>query len=114
MAGSIYYDADCDVCTAAVRRFERLLSRHQFDLVALQTPDAGERLGVQDDRLLDEIRLRLSNGNVYGGAAAIMEIARRIWWAWPMWAFSRLPGVLMAMDAVYRWFARRRHCAIRR
>ena len=40
-----------------------------------------------------------------------MEIARRIWWAWPLWAVSRLPGAMRPMHAAYRWLARRRGCA---
>jgi len=31
------------------------------------------------------MRLRLRDGRVFGGAAAVVEIARRIWWAWPLW-----------------------------
>ncbi len=113
MVGSIYYDADCSFCTASVRRVERLLARHRFDVIPLQTPGASQRLGVPDDRLLDEIKLRLPSGKVYGGAAAIVEVARRIWWTWPLWAFSRLPGVMRAMDATYRRVANSRYCATR-
>jgi hypothetical protein len=48
---------------------------------------------------------------VFGGAAAVVEIARRIWWAWPLWALSRLPGAMRQLQASYRWIARRRSCA---
>ena len=68
------------------------------------------RLGVPDERLLAEMRLRLRDGKVFGGAAAVVEIARRIWWAWPLWALSRLPGAMRPMHATYRWIARHRTC----
>jgi len=48
---------------------------------------------------------------VFGGAAAVAEMARRVWWAWPLWAFSRLPGAMRPMHATYRWIACRRSCA---
>ena len=48
---------------------------------------------------------------MFGGAAAVVEIARRIWWAWPLWALSRLPGAMRPMHATYRWIASRRSCA---
>ena len=67
-------------------------------------------LGVPEDQLLDEMRLRLHDGTVFGGAAAVVEIARRIWWAWPLWALSRLPGAMRPMRATYRWIARHRSC----
>jgi hypothetical protein len=39
-----------------------------------------------------------------------MAIARRIWWAWPLWALSRVPGAMPLLTAAYRWIARNRHC----
>ena len=107
----VFYDADCPFCVNAARRFERVLARHRFELVPLQTPGACAKLGVRDDQLLDEMRLRLQDGRVFGGAAAVAEIARRIWWAWPLWALSRLPGAMRPMRAAYRWIARHRSCA---
>jgi predicted DCC family thiol-disulfide oxidoreductase YuxK len=106
----VFYDADCAFCVTAARRFERVLARRRLELVPLQTPDACARLGVRDDRLLNEMRLRLQNGTVFGGADAVAEIARRIWWAWPLWALSRLPGAMRPMRAMYRWMARHRSC----
>jgi predicted DCC family thiol-disulfide oxidoreductase YuxK len=106
----VFYDADCAFCVTAARRFERVLARRRVELVPLQTPDAGARLGVRDDRLLDEMRLRLPNGTVLGGADAVAEIARRIWWAWPLWTLSRVPGAMRPMRATYRWVARHRSC----
>jgi predicted DCC family thiol-disulfide oxidoreductase YuxK len=89
---SVFYDADCQFCVNAARRFERVLARRRFELVPLQVPGASAKFAVPDDQLLAEMRLRLRDGRVFGGAAAVVEIARRIWWAWPLWALSRLPG----------------------
>ena len=106
----MFYDADCEFCVNAARRFERVLARRRFELVPLEGPGASE-FGVPANQLLDEMRLRLRDGRVLGGAAAVVEIARRIWWAWPLWALSRLPGAMRPMHATYRWIARRRSCA---
>ena len=106
----VFYDAGCSLCTRAARRFEHLLDRHAFRLVPLQAPGASALLGVREDHLLDEMRVRLRDGRVFGGADAMVEIARRIWWAWPVWAVSRVPGVLPPMRAVYRAIAARRTC----
>jgi predicted DCC family thiol-disulfide oxidoreductase YuxK len=107
----VFYDTDCRFCVNAARRFERVLARRRFELVPLQTPGAAAEFGVRDDQLLAEMRLRRRDGTVFGGAAAIVEIARRIWWAWPLWALSRLPGAMRPTRATYRWIARRRSCA---
>ena len=108
---SVFYDADCRFCVSAARRFERVLARRRFELVPLQSPGASADLGIPGDRLLAEMRLRLHDGTVLGGAAAVVEIARRIWWAWPLWVLSRLPGAMRPMRAAYRWIASRRSCA---
>jgi len=68
-------------------------------------------LGVAEEDRLKEMRLRLADGTVFGGPSAVVEVARRIWWAWPLWAFSRLPGVMRLMRAAYDWVARHRGCA---
>jgi predicted DCC family thiol-disulfide oxidoreductase YuxK len=107
----VFYDADCKFCVNAARRFERVLARRRFELVPLQVPGASAEFGVPEDQLLAEMRLRLRDGRVFGGAAAVVEIARRIWWAWPLWALSRLPGAMRPMHATYSWIARRRSCA---
>ena len=106
----VYYDADCGFCLAIVRRCERMLLRRRLVLVPLQSPGAARLLGVSDDDLLTEMRLRLADGTVFGGAAAVVEIARRIWWAWPLWALSSVPGAMSPLRALYRWVARNRYC----
>jgi predicted DCC family thiol-disulfide oxidoreductase YuxK len=109
--GSVFYDADCRFCVNAARRFERVLARRRFELVPLQIPGASAEFGIPDDQLLAEMQLLLHDGTVFGGAAAVVEIARRIWWAWPLWALSRLPGAMRPMRATYRWIARHRNCS---
>ena len=98
MSGTVLYDADCEFCTSIVRRMERVLVRRRFELRPLETA-------------ANEMQLRLEDGSLYGGADAIVEIARRIWWTWPLWGLSRAPGVMPTMLGVYRWIARHRGCA---
>jgi len=108
--GDVFYDADCTFCVRVIRRFAPVLSRHHFRVLPLQSPDARESLGLPDDQLLEEMRLRLEDGAVFGGADAVVEIARRIPWAWPLWALGRLPGAMPLLRAAYREFAARRGC----
>jgi predicted DCC family thiol-disulfide oxidoreductase YuxK len=111
VVGSIYYDGECAICTKAAHRFGPLLARRRMDLVPLQSADACEMLGIREEERLAEMRLRIADGAVFGGAAAVAEIARRIWWAWPLWALSRLPLAMRLMRAAYGWIARHRSCA---
>jgi predicted DCC family thiol-disulfide oxidoreductase YuxK len=106
----VFYDAECRLCVAGANRLRDVLARRRIALVPLQSPGASTLLGVPEDQLLVEMRLRLADGTVLGGAAAVAEIARRIWWASPLWAISRLPGAMRPLNAIYRWVARNRTC----
>jgi len=107
---AIYYDDECRFCRDMLRRFGRTLARRKFTFVPLQSRGAAIVLGVSEDHLLDEMRVRLDDGAVLGGASAVAAMARRIWWAWPLWALSRVPGAMPLLNAGYRWVARNRHC----
>ena len=109
--GVVFYDGECAICTRGVRRFQSVLARRRITLTPLQTPDACARLAIREEDRPKEMRLRLEDGTVFGGAAAVVEIARRIWWARPLWALSRLPGAMRPMRAAYGWAARHRGCA---
>jgi predicted DCC family thiol-disulfide oxidoreductase YuxK len=111
LVGSVFYDAECRLCVAGASRLRGVLARRRIELVPLQSPGAATLLGVPQDRLLVEMRFRSSSGAVLGGAAAAAEIARRIWWAWPLWAVSRLPGAMRPLSTIYRWVARNRTCS---
>ncbi len=110
IAGWLFYDGECRLCCESARRVERILDRRRFVLRTLQSPDAPRLLGLSGPALLHEMRLLLADGRHLGGADAVVEIARRIWWAWPLWLFSRVPGVRPCWRAVYRVIAANRHC----
>ena len=104
----VLYDAECRFCLAFVRRFERLLVRHGFALLPLQTLWVRNRLGLSDEQLLAEMRLLLPDGNLFGGADALVEISRSYWWAFPLRVLARIPGGRRCLRAIYRWIARHR------
>ena len=108
--GSVLFDADCRFCRAVANCCRPLLRRRHLELVPLQTPWVRERLGLNDPELLAEMRFLTPEGAVYGGADALLAIARRIWWAKPACWLARLPGVMPALRKAYAWFARHRYC----
>jgi hypothetical protein len=56
------------------------------------------------------MRLLLANGRELGGADALIELARRIRWAWPLPVLAVVPGITPALRLAYGWVARHRHC----
>lgn len=98
------------MCLRWLRRTERPLTRRNFKFVPLQTEWAKKRLELTPENALTEMRLLRWDGKVFGGADAVMEIARQIWWTWPLWMMSKVPGVILFFRALYRHIARNRNC----
>ncbi len=108
--GWVLYDGDCLLCAGAAARFAPLLRRHQFDLAPLQTPWVQQRLELKPDGLFTEMKLLAGDGRVFGGADALAQIARGIWWAWPLFVAAQIPGAMVLLRAMYRRIAANRHC----
>lgn len=109
--GWICFDRDCPVCAALVRRFRPVLEKRGFGFAALQDPRVQALLDLPAGELLREMRVAASDGQIYGGAGAVVYLARQIWWAWPLCAVAKLPGVPRILEACYRWFAGHRTCS---
>ena len=109
--GQVFYDAECALCVGLAERFRGLLRRRRIDLRPLQAVGVSARLGIRAQDLRKEMRFLTDAGQVFGGAEAVVQIARRIWWGWPLFAFSRLPGAMPAFARLYARIAQRRNCA---
>src|SRR6266567_2700272 len=87
--GCVFYDSECRFCTAWARRSERWLGKRRFRFVPLSEPAT-------------EMKLVTGDGETIGGARVVVYLARQIWWAWPLWAMSRVPGVMSLLERGYR------------
>jgi hypothetical protein len=70
----------------------------------------GALLGMKREALLAELRFLLSDGTSFGGARAVVAVAREIWWVRPFVWLAALPGMMPVLDAGYKWIAKRRGC----
>ena len=112
-AGWVVYDGACGVCSRLARRFRGMLERRGFALVPLQAPWMSSRLrfsyGIPLENLLDEMRVLTADGRALGGADAVLFLAGRVWWAWPVAVLGSLPLLRVLLGRGYRWFAANRH-----
>jgi predicted DCC family thiol-disulfide oxidoreductase YuxK len=110
LQGWLLYDAECGFCSRWVNSWASTLRRHGFDPAPLQEPWVNAKLQLPPESLLTDVRLFTPAGQVISGAAVYIYIARHIWWAWPFYAISRLPGLKQLIPVAYRWFAGNRYC----
>jgi predicted DCC family thiol-disulfide oxidoreductase YuxK len=108
--GWLFFDAECGFCTRTARWLLPILARRGLAVAPLQDPRVGALLGLSKSELLRELRFLLSDGSQYGGADAVLAVAREIWWGWPLVWVSKIPGMMKRLRRAYRWFAARRSC----
>ena len=106
----VFYDGECPFCVRQAARFNRLLRKRDIELLPLQSAYARDLLRLTDAELLNEMRLLTSDNRLLGGADAVIELTRRIWWAWPFFLMAQIPGAKVLLRKGYKWFAERRHC----
>ena len=109
--GWLFFDAECGFCTHSARWIAPILSRRGMAVAPLQDPRVGALLGIKGEALLRELRFLLSDGTQYGGADAVVAVAREIWWGRPLVWFAKLPGAMNLLHSGYRWVAAQRSCA---
>ena len=108
--GWLFFDAECGFCKRTARWLAKPLERRGFGVAAMQDPRVQALLGMRREELFRELRFLDSQGSLYGGANALLALAREIAWARPLMWFSRLPGIHGLLDSAYRWVAARRNC----
>lgn len=95
----IQYDNTCAFCRKWAGRGQAWLGARGFRFEPMI-----------DGGTAGEMRVVAADGRTFGGADAIIYLCSQLWWAWPVWMASRLPGMMTLLRRFYAWFAPRRHC----
>ena len=109
--GWVLYDGACGLCAGTAVRFAGTLRRAGFAAEPLQTPWVGELLGYPAGSIPDEMIVLTADGRALAGVDGILEILRRLWWTWPLYAAGHVPGIHLLCELAYRQVAKHRHCA---
>jgi len=108
--GWLFFDADCKFCTRIARWLAPILERRNLGVAPLQDPRVSALLGLAPQELLREIRFLHCDGQHTGGADAVLDVAREIWWARPVVWLAKLPGMMRVLHSGYHWVAAQRSC----
>ena len=106
--GWVLYDGACGVCSRRVPKWGRLLARLGLAVAPLQSSWVEERTGLSRDVLLTDLRLLHSDGSITSGADVYRYVMGRVWWTYPLYLLSVIPGLRGVFDWAYRTFARHR------
>jgi predicted DCC family thiol-disulfide oxidoreductase YuxK len=121
--GWVLYDGDCQFCIGWVRRMKPVLVPRGFEFLPLQTPWVRAFFNLPEAELLGEMRVVFNGfdnrsngrdwcaGQAFGGADAIIELAKHVWRAWPLVAVAQIPFARNFLRARYRAIAAQRYCA---
>ena len=106
--GWVLYDDSCGFCRRWIPFWASTLRRRGFAIAPLQSEWVVQALNVPQEDLLFDLRLLLADGEQVRGADVYRHVMRRIWWAYPLYLLSKVPGVSQLFEWAYRTFARHR------
>jgi predicted DCC family thiol-disulfide oxidoreductase YuxK len=107
--GWILYDDSCGFCQRWVPFLEKTLRKRGFEIATLQADWVRQKLQLNENDLLQDLRLLLANGEQIRGADTYRYAMKRIWLAYPVYLFSIVPLGRTIFDWSYRKFAAHRH-----
>nr|WP_276556748.1 DUF393 domain-containing protein [Rhodoblastus acidophilus] len=101
---TVYFDGSCPLCQAEIGYYRREDRAGALCFVDVSQPGAATPDGMTCQRAMARFHVRACDGRVLSGAAAFVEIWRRLPnWRWAARAAS-LPGVLPVLELGYRAF----------
>jgi predicted DCC family thiol-disulfide oxidoreductase YuxK len=105
----VFYDGNCSFCVAGVKQMSPFLKLAHFRS-SPQQADWAQMLIQEADQgqVIQAIRILTEDGKLHAGADGLLEIVRRIFWAYPFYLLSFLPGVRPLLRTGYDWIAKRR------
>ncbi|KUI22596.1 thiol-disulfide oxidoreductase [Mycobacterium sp. GA-1285] len=109
MAGTLFFDGNCGMCTRAVYFILKLNRTGDLRTAPLQCEGVADRLAIPQSQILDAARWQDESGVVYEGAHAMnAAVATALGSGIPLFVY-RLPGIRALQDAVYRYVAGHRN-----
>jgi predicted DCC family thiol-disulfide oxidoreductase YuxK len=109
MAGTLFFDGNCGMCTRSRDFLLRLDRTGGLETEPLQGDGVADRLGVRPAELLESVRWLDSSGEVYAGAeAANAAVSSALGTRLPLIVY-RIPLIRSLQNAVYRWVAGHRY-----
>ncbi len=109
-ADIVIYDGQCRFCTGQVQRLARWDGPDRLAFLSLHDPRTASLCpDLSHDQLMQQMYVVTSEGQRYGGAAAIRYLSRHLPRLWIVAPLLHIPGTLPLWQRLYMWVAKRRY-----
>ncbi|MGJ5204547.1 thiol-disulfide oxidoreductase DCC family protein [Bradyrhizobium sp. HKCCYLR20261] len=101
---TVYFDGSCPLCRAEIGYYSRTDQAGALCFVDVSKRGAETPEGLTQGQAMARFHVRAADGRLLSGAAAFVEVWRRLpRWRWAARVAS-LPGVLTVLELGYRLF----------
>jgi predicted DCC family thiol-disulfide oxidoreductase YuxK len=101
---TVFFDGSCPLCQAEIGYYRRIDQDGAICFVDVSQAGAAVPEGISQQSAMARFHVRAADGQVLSGAAAFVEVWKRLpKWRWAARA-AALPGVLSLMELGYRLF----------
>ncbi|HMO14068.1 MAG TPA: DUF393 domain-containing protein [Pirellulaceae bacterium] len=106
----VIYDGRCKFCTAQIDRLKKWDGRDRLNYVSLHDPQVQEICpDLSHEALMQQMYVIATNGQRYGGAAALRYLSRKLPRMWPLMLPLHIPFSLPLWQWLYNRVAERRY-----
>ncbi|MFZ0547061.1 MAG: DUF393 domain-containing protein [Candidatus Promineifilaceae bacterium] len=104
----LIYDGDCGFCERTARMVEAWTNGRVTIRPWQRSLSLMAEYGLTAEDGMTQVWY-INNDIVSGGASAVNDAMRLVWWARPFTYLYHLPGIRQLEDRVYRWVANNRY-----
>jgi predicted DCC family thiol-disulfide oxidoreductase YuxK len=101
---TIFFDGSCPLCRAEISHYRDIDEACGLSFVDISAPHAATPDGITRQQAMARFHVRAADGRILSGAAAFVEVWRRLpGWRW-LARLAALPGGVAVLELAYRSF----------
>jgi predicted DCC family thiol-disulfide oxidoreductase YuxK len=105
----VFYDSECPMCSNLTHNAKKLTAGQGLGFASLHSDWVKEKIKDVKEPLKEMLILK-PDGNIIGGADAMVHLARKIWFTRPIYWIYQIPGMKFVYKPVYAFIAKNRYC----